>query len=380
MIVKKEIFNCLDILSSATKVVNDMINEATPEVDNLFGEISQHITTIIRKVKDFTREIFIIERYITCEKAKELYASVEEIPEEIKHQVIQYRNEDDICLFTLDPCVCDKDPKKLLDKINIFLEEISKRRAKSSELSKNILSSLNNIQGKFANFSQNITKIIEIAEKVDLIAINAYVEAARMGQHGKGFEIIAENIRKAAIDIQNLGRDINLQFGELEDAFNENNEIFKHYQDYEEQSKKEDDKATVLIKDDIMGLVNNFVKFISFTSDFSKDIFEEIQNIQKDITVKLQYVDIDNQRIQNIGKKLTVITEMLKVLINYFSDKFSEEELMNKFNELENKFKRIATVFREVEITAESMDYDLSEHTETVGEKFEEAEGEVELF
>ncbi len=378
--VDKKLFECIEILSSSTNVINDMIQEATPEVDQLFGTISTYITGLIKKVKDFTREIFIIERFITCEKVKEIYKSPDEIPEEIKKQVIYHRNEEDICLFTLEPCTCNKNPETLLKKMNLFLEEISKRRKKSSTLGANLSDSLLKIKEQFENFSFNITKIIEIAEKVDLIAINAYVEAARMGAQGKGFEIIAENIRKAAIDIQNLGRNINLQFGDLEDAFNENAELFRNFREHEQQSKIDDEKATGIIKEEIMGLVNNFVKFITFTSEFSKEIFEEVQNIQHEITLKLQYVDIDNQRIQNIGKKLIVITEMIESLLNYFNNKITEDKLVDNFKELEDKFKKIATVFREVEITAEKMDYDLSTHKEVVGEKLEDVEGDVELF
>ncbi len=380
MIVNEKVFQCVEILSSATNVVNEMINEATPEVDQLFSFISQHITSLISKVKNFTREIFIIERYITCEKAKKLYPTSDDIPEDVKSQVIKYRNEEDICLFTLEPCTCNKDPENLLKKMNSFLEDMTQRREKSSNLGVNLSNSLTKIKKQFETFSANIAKIVEIAEKVDLIAINAYVEAARMGEKGKGFEIIAENIRKAAIEIQDLGRDIGLQFGELDDSFNENNELFQNFREHEEQSKINDQKASDIIKKEILTLVNDFVRFITYTSDFSEDIFNMVQEIQQDITVKLQYVDINNQRIQNIGKKLTVVTEMIQTLVSYLSDKISEEQLIEEFLELENRFKSIATVYREAEITAEKMDYDMSQHNEIVGEKLEDAEGDVELF
>ncbi len=380
MIINDNVFKCINILSNSTYTVNEMINDATPEVDQLFGTISQHIISLIAKVKHFTREIFIIERYITCEKARKLYNSPEDIPEDIKTQIIQHRNEDDICLFTLEPCTCDKNPENLLKKMNSFLEDIAKRRTKSSDLGSKLSKSLNKIKGQFETFSNNISKIIQIAEKVDLIAINAYVEAARMGEKGKGFEIIAENIRKASLEIQDLGRDINLYFGELDDAFNENNELFQNYRDHEEQSRVNDEKATEIIKDEILLLVRNFVRFITYTSDFSHEIFTMVGEIQQDITTKLQYVDINNQRIQNIGKKLTIVIQMIETLVEFLNNNIEENVLLNKFLQLEDNFKKVATVYREAEITADRMDYDLSAHHEVVGEKLEDAEGDVELF
>lgn len=136
-----------------------------------------------------------------------------------------------------------------------------------------------------------VTSIIQnIADKINLLALNASIEAARAGDAGRGFAVVAEEVRKLAEQSSSFAEDINTHILTIQ----------------------EETKSVIYAMEKGVGSVEDGVEKIYFTERTLKEIITLIENTHHQIKEISLSTEEQKKGTEQISSSLSALSSVVK--------------------------------------------------------------------
>jgi methyl-accepting chemotaxis protein len=320
-----------DLISNLASNDGDLRQRLSITSDDEIGLISKNINKFIDKI----HKIILISKEESSENASisnELSVTSLQVGERVEEEA------------------------QIIEETTVFADNLRQNLSSSVEIAKNAdkeiqnaMSSLTNVNSEIINLAtflqesaikennlceklhsvsdntkeiKNVLEVInDFADQTNLLALNAAIEAARAGEHGKGFAVVADEVRKLAENIQRSLTEINTTINIVTESI-------------------------ITVSEDMNANTKN-IQTLSTTSNKAQEhVTDVIDTLQH--TVKAAQKTIDDyintsDRIEQITEKVSKVNTLAATNVKSIEEISSASEHLNKMteklnNEL-NKFK-----------------------------------------
>ena len=197
------------------------------------------------------------------------------------------------------------------------IREVISKVENTTSITQDALSQMEGLVEKTNDIKSVIEIIKDIADQTNLLALNAAIEAARAGEHGRGFAVVADEVRKLAEKTQKSLVDIEASINLLNQEVHSINEVIStNASTMNELNDKTSGMINLIDRTKMnsaksVELNQNILKMVEGGREKIKVLVKDIKNILEHAKTNKETSNILLQMAKDIESSISMLQESI---------------------------------------------------------------------
>lgn len=216
-------------------------------------------------------------------------------------------------------------------------QELSTASEKGAQTIKIAVASINSVQKVTSQINKAVSTIADIADQTKLLALNATIESARAGEAGRGFKVVADEVKNlseiSSENVKQISDLFNSIVVEIENAAKNINDAGEKFDGIKTNAQK--------TKESTYEIAQAMTEQAATAEEFSAST-DSLVSITNNLQTSVKEQAIANQEIKDAVTNMVKIAEGVKSSINILTEKkFRMIDAENRLGKVNVRVRRI---------------------------------------